>query len=514
MKKMREKVAVFDFGSQYAQLIARRIRELGVYCEIVDHSISREEIEEMDPVAIILSGGPSSVLAGDAPSMDARILELDIPILGICYGMQLMAKLQGGVVEKGLSGEYGPASIEITDMRSLFAGMEFRIDVWMSHGDHVIVVPDGYRVLARTGGCPVAAMGDDRRRYGVQFHPEVIHTPKGKEIIRNFLYRIAGCSGGWTMSSFIEEAVRNIRDRVGDAGVICALSGGVDSAVVAALLNRAVGDRMTAIFVDNGLLRSGEISEIEEIFRHEYPLRLTVAHAAGRFLDALKGVVDPEKKRKIIGETFIHVFREEAKNCENARFLAQGTLYPDVIESQSARGGPSVVIKSHHNVGGLPKELGFELLEPLRELFKDEVRRLGRELNLPEKLLTRQPFPGPGLAVRIIGEVTEESLAVLRHADQVVQEEIAGYEEYHQIWQSFAVLLPVKSVGVMGDERTYANVVALRVVSSMDGMTADWVRLPADVLSRISARIINEVKGVNRVVYDISSKPPGTIEWE
>jgi len=512
---MRETVAVFDFGSQYSQLIARRIRELGVYCEIVRHDSTVDVIGEMNPRAIVLSGGPSSVLDEGSPRMDRKILELGIPILGICYGMQLLALMLDGTVERGRSGEYGPAEIDLVDNRSIFNGLGWHLSVWMSHGDHVSVLPEGFQILAGTTDCPVAAMGDSQRGiYGVQFHPEVVHTPRGKNILDNFLYTVAGCRGGWTMKSYIEEAVEQIRKETGRANVICALSGGVDSAVVAALIDRAIGGRMKAIFVDNGLLRSDEVEEIRTLFSHYYPLDLTVADAADRFLDALKGVTDPEEKRKIIGRTFIEVFSEEAEQIEDARFLAQGTLYPDVIESRSAHGGPSVMIKSHHNVGGLPDELGFELLEPLRELFKDEVRILGKELGLPAKLLSRQPFPGPGLAVRIVGEVTREALTTLRAADRIVQEELMHYEGYGAIWQSFAVLLPVKSVGVMGDERTYANVVALRVVSSLDGMTANWVPLPYDLLGRISARIINEVRGVNRVVYDISSKPPGTIEWE
>jgi len=512
---VKELVAVFDFGSQYSQLIARRIREMGVYCEIVRHTISKDDLLQLDPLAVVLSGGPASVLEPDHPSMDREIFSLDIPILGICYGMQLMAQMQGGVVKEGRSGEYGPSSITNHGSTGIFRWMESPLDVWMSHGDQVVAVPEGFQVLASTRDCPIASMVDDEgKRYGIQFHPEVVHTPKGIEIIRNFLFHVAGCTGDWTMGLFAEESVKRISDTVGEANVICGLSGGVDSAVAAALINAAIGSQMKAIFVDNGLLRKGEVDDIRTLFTEDYKLDFRIVDARARFVDALKGVIDPERKRKIIGETFIDVFSDEAASVKSARFLAQGTLYPDVVESQSAHGGPSSMIKSHHNVGGLPDDLEFELLEPLRELFKDEVRVLGRELGLPESLLTRQPFPGPGLGVRIIGEVNEESLAVLRDADAIVQEEIGAYEGCGDIWQSFAVLLPVKSVGVMGDERTYDNVVALRVVESLDAMTADWVKLPYEVLGNISSRIINEVKGGNRVVYDISSKPPSTIEWE
>jgi len=512
---MTEFVAVFDFGSQYTQLIARRIRELGVYCELVRHDLSAGELRERRPRALVLSGGPASVLDPGHPSLDPAIFDLGLPILGICYGMQLAALMLGGKVEKGSGGEYGSARIDVGDRMGIFEGMDRSLQVWMSHGDHVVEVPEGFQVLAGTGNCPIAAMGDGERRiYGVQFHPEVIHTPKGMDILRNFLYKVARCSGGWTMTKFIEQSIQEIRSTTGTSKIICGLSGGVDSSVVAALLNRAVGDRMRAIFVDNGLLRGNEVEEIRSLFTEHYPLPLEIVDARKNFIDALRGVTDPETKRKIIGETFIRIFHREAMKVEDARFLAQGTLYPDVIESRSPHGGPSATIKSHHNVGGLPADLPFELVEPLRYLFKDEVRRLGRELGLPARLLNRQPFPGPGLAVRILGEVTEENLEILRKADRIVQEEIVTYEGYDDIWQSFAVLLPVKSVGVMGDGRTYANVVALRIVASLDGMTADWVPVSYGVLGRISSRIINEVRGVNRVVYDISTKPPSTIEWE
>ena len=512
---MDEMVAIFDFGSQYAQLIVRRVRELGIYCEIVQHDIPAEDLLKLRPVAMILSGGPGSVLEAGHPDMDAGILDLGIPVFGICYGMQLLAGMLGGEVEKGRSGEYGPALIEVMTPSNIFDGLDSNLEVWMSHGDHVRVLPEGFQALARTPTCPVAAMGNETRRiYGVQFHPEVVHTPCGSDMLKNFLFRISGCKGDWTMSRFIETSVHEIAERVQDANVICALSGGVDSAVVAALINRAIGSQMKAIFVDNGLLRANEVDEIRSIFTVDYPIDIHIVDAERLFLNALNGVVDPEEKRKIIGKTFIDVFQKEASRIEDARFLAQGTLYPDVIESSSAHGGPSSTIKSHHNVGGIPEDMDFELIEPLRFLFKDEVRILGRALGLPESLLERQPFPGPGLAVRIIGDVTREDLYILRNADLIVQQEMSRFDGFKDVWQSFAVLLPVKSVGVMGDERTYANVVALRAVTSLDAMTADWVKLPYEILERISSRIINEVKGVNRVVYDISSKPPSTIEWE
>jgi GMP synthase (glutamine-hydrolysing) len=511
----RECVVVLDFGSQYNQLIARRVRQLGVYCEILLGGVTRDELAARRPKALILSGGPAAVTDPGAPRLDEAVLRMGLPVLGICYGMQLLGVMLGGEVRQAESREYGPAVIAVDEPQGLFAGWEGRHNVWMSHGYQVTRLPEGFRRLAHTESCPAAAMGDDERRiYGVQFHPEVVHTPRGIELFRAFLFDIAGCEGGWSMADFAELEVAEIRRRVGGERVICALSGGVDSTVVAALLDRAVGDRAVCVFVDNGLLRTGESERVCRLFREEYPVNFRRVAAGEEFLGALKGVTDPEQKRKIIGETFIAVFQEEARRLGEVKFLAQGTLYPDVIESQSAFGGPSVTIKTHHNVGGLPEKLDFELIEPLRHLFKDEVRELGRQLGLPDCVLTRQPFPGPGLAVRILGEVTEERLCVLREADARVQDELAKWEGMAGVWQSFAVLLPIKTVGVMGDERTYANVVALRIVSSLDAMTCDWVRVPYDVLGRISNRIINEVRGVNRVVFDISPKPPATIEWE
>jgi GMP synthase (glutamine-hydrolysing) len=511
----RQTVVVLDFGSQYNQLIARRVRQLGVYCEIVPNTVSPARLREMEPSAIILSGGPASVLEPGAPGMDEDVLSLGVPILGICYGMQLLGKMLGGVVRQVEAREYGPAILHVHNHSGLFSGVPDTLDVWMSHGLQVEELPQGFVGLARTATCAVAAMGDaERRIYGVQFHPEVVHTPRGLDVFRSFLFEIAGCRGGWSMHGFVDESVARLRELIGDDRVICGLSGGVDSTVVAALLTKAVGDQCVCVFVDNGLLRMGEAESVCGFFGEECSVNFHFVDASEAFLSALGGVVDPEEKRKIIGETFIRVFSAATRELGEARFLAQGTLYPDVIESQSAFGGPSATIKSHHNVGGLPDDMDFELIEPLRDLFKDEVRILGAELGLPDKVLKRQPFPGPGLAVRIVGDITPERLRVLREADLRVQEELEPYEGYEGIWQSFAVLLPVKSVGVMGDERTYANVVALRIVSSVDGMTSDWVKVPYEILGRISNRIINEVRGVNRVVYDISPKPPSTIEWE
>ncbi len=510
----KEKILVLDFGSQYTQLIARRVRECKVYSEIYPFNVSVERIKEFSPKGIILSGGPSSVYDDEAPLPASEIFDLGIPVLGICYGMQVMAYMLGGEVNRAQRREYGRAEIIIDDDRDLLWGITDRSVVWMSHADRIDKCPKGFQPIAHTENSPIAAMADySRKLYALQFHPEVAHTEEGKRIIQNFVINICGCKAEWQMSSFIDWSVENIREKVGDKKVICALSGGVDSSVTALLVHRAVGDNLTCIFVDNGLLRKGEAEKVRDTFQRHFQIRLIFVDARERFLTLLRGVVDPEEKRKIIGREFIKVFEEEARKIKDAEFLAQGTLYPDVIESVSFK-GPSATIKSHHNVGGLPEVMNLELIEPLRELFKDEVRELGEELGLPEEICWRHPFPGPGLAIRCLGEVTPHRLEILREADAIVLEEIkrAGY--YRKVWQAFAVLLPVRSVGVMGDERTYEYVLAVRAVTSLDGMTADWARLPDSLLARISNRIINEVKGINRVVYDISSKPPSTIEWE
>ncbi len=512
---MRETVVVLDFGSQYTQLIARRVRSLGVYCVILPHSVDADEVLSSSPRAVILSGGPASVTDERAPGLDAEILESGVPLLGICYGLQLLAERFGGKVRAAGSREYGPAVVEVEVHGALFEGFADTLDVWMSHGDRVEEMPEGFVRLASSPSCPTAAMGDPERQiYGLQFHPEVVHTPRGMEVFRNFLFGVAGCRGDWSMRSFIDRTEAQLRERIGEARVLCALSGGVDSTVTAALLDKAIGRQVVCVFVDNGLLRKGEAERVRRFFTEEYPVNFHFVNAGEQFLEGLSGVMDPEEKRKMIGRIFIEVFRAEAERLGGFEFLAQGTLYPDVIESRSAHGGPSATIKSHHNVGGLPEELDFELVEPLRELFKDEVRVLGHELGLPDGVVERQPFPGPGLAVRVIGEVTEERLEILREADVRVQQELADCEDELEIAMSFAVLLPVRSVGVMGDERTYANVIALRIITTQDYMTCDWVRVPHHVLGRISSRIINEVRGVNRVVYDVSPKPPSTIEWE
>jgi GMP synthase (glutamine-hydrolysing) len=511
-----QKILILDFGSQYTQLIARRVREAQVYCEIHPFSLKLEKIKAFDPKGIILSGGPSSIYDKGAPVADQDVLSLGVPVLGICYGMQYMTYILKGVVAKAREREYGNAYVTIKDARTLFHGFNRRQEeiVWMSHGDRIDEMPQGFKVLASSKNSPIAAMADPSRKlFGVQFHPEVAHTPKGTRILKNFLFRVCGCEPLWTMSSFVERTVSDLRDRIGEERVICGVSGGVDSTITAVLLNKAVGSRLTCIFVDNGLLRRGEAQEVMELFRDLYHINIHKVDASERFLQKLRGVTDPEQKRKIIGREFIAVFEKKAKELGSAKYLAQGTLYPDVIESVSFK-GPSATIKSHHNVGGLPEVMNLELVEPLRELFKDEGRQVGIELGLPREMVMRQPFPGPGLSVRILGEVTPERLEVLRSADVVLLDEIRRADLYEKVWQSFAVLLPVKTVGVMGDERTYENVVALRIVDSLDAMTADWTRVPYEILARISNRIINEVRGVNRVVYDISSKPPSTIEWE
>ena len=519
MKKrtLFDKILILDFGSQYTQLIARRVRECQVYSEIHPYNIPFERVKSLSPKGIILSGGPASVYDKKAPLCDPAILRLGIPVLGICYGMQLIAQLLGGEVTRSDKREYGKAKLTLNRKGGLFRGLGRKgsqLVVWMSHGDTVKALPPGFHAIAHSRNTPYAAIEESQKRiYGLQFHPEVVHTQRGLDLIENFLFHICECSSRWTMESFLEQTSHGLKKTIGKGKVICALSGGVDSTVVALLLHKAVGDQLRCIFVNNGLLRKNEASQVVNLFRYHFKIPLISINAGNSFLKRLEGVIDPEDKRKRIGRQFISTFEKEARKMGGVEYLAQGTLYPDVIESISSK-GPSATIKSHHNVGGLPEKMKLSLVEPLRELFKDEVRQLGKVLGLPDEIIKRQPFPGPGLAIRIIGEVNKERLEILRAADEIVMSEIEGSDVSDQVWQSFAVLLPVKTVGVMGDERTYENVIALRVVGSQDGMTADWTRLPYKILEHLSNRIINEVKGVNRVVYDISSKPPSTIEWE
>ena len=510
-----QRIVILDYGSQYTQLIARRIREQQVFSEIIRFDTPAAKLRENMPQGIILSGGPNSVFEEGAPGIDPEIFNLGVPVLGVCYGMQLMSQQLGGKVQPGESREYGKTEMTTEPGNELFAGLPEQFIVWMSHGDRVAEIPAGFKVSATSANCPYAAIRNEEKRfYAIQFHPEVVHTQHGNQILGNFLFKICGCKADWKLSSWIEETVEKLKEQVGDEEVVLGLSGGVDSSVVAVLLHKAIGKRLHCIFVDNGLLRYNEDKQVEQMFRSKLDLDLHIAHAAQRFYAALKGVSDPEQKRKIIGREFINVFAEEARKFKSAKFLGQGTIYPDVIESSSALKGPSQTIKSHHNVGGLPPDLKFELVEPLRDLFKDEVRAVGRVLGMDSELLDRQPFPGPGLGVRILGEVTEEKVKLLQQADLRVQEEVKKLPEYKTIWQTFAVLLPVKSVGVMGDQRTYEYTCAIRSVNSIDAMTADWTHLPYETLATMSNRIINEVRGINRVVYDISSKPPATIEWE
>lgn len=516
--KTVDAVVILDYGSQYSQLITRRVRECGVYGELMPYDTSWEQVAKLHPKAVILSGGPNSVYADDAPQLPDWVLEQDLPVLGICYGMQLLAHAFGGSVQPASRREYGPATIELTRMghdSALFDAMPETLDVWMSHGDHIGQLPDGFEVLATSPNSPAAAMSRGHV-VALQFHPEVQHTTNGTQLIRNFLTKVAGCEENWSPESFIEASIKEIREQVGDGRVLLGLSGGVDSSVAAELIHKAIGDQLTPVFVNNGLLRLNEAELVQETFTRAFDTNLVYVDASDQFLDKLKGVTDPEKKRKVIGETFIRVFEAEAEKAGPFEFLAQGTLYPDVIESATPGGNSQTAakIKTHHNVGGLPEDMQFKLLEPFRFLFKDEVRAVGRLLGMPEEIVERQPFPGPGLSVRLLGEITEPDLDLLRKADAIVSEEIGASEMVKDIWQYFAVLLPVNSTGVMGDYRTYARVVAVRAIASQDAMTADWARLPYDVLGRISNRVVNEVDGINRVVYDITSKPPATIEWE
>ncbi|MFH2066793.1 MAG: glutamine-hydrolyzing GMP synthase [Pseudomonadota bacterium] len=508
-------ILIIDFGSQFNQLIARRVRESRVYCQIVPPTITIQDIRKYNPEGIILSGGPSSIYEKNSPKVDEKIFDLNIPILGICYGMQFMIHAMGGDVKRADKREYGFAELRIQNHDDLFQAVDPKTACWMSHGDSIKSIPRGFSITASTENTPIAAIVNKNKRFfGLQFHPEVHHTPKGKKMLQNFLFPICGCKRNWTMKNFARNAISEIQETVGDKKVILGLSGGVDSSVAALLIHQAIGGNLTCIFVDNGLLRKNEAEKLKKTFGRNMKINIRFVNAGGKFLKALSKVTDPEKKRKIIGKVFMDVFEAEAKKIKDAEFLAQGTLYPDIIESQSAFGGPTSVIKSHHNVGGLPKKMKLKLVEPLKYLFKDEVRLLGKALNLDEEMIWRQPFPGPGLAIRIIGEITQKRLSVLKEVDATLLEEIRAAGYYRKLWQSFAVLLPLKSVGIMGDQRTYENIVAIRAVTSKDAMTADWAKLPHKLLGKISNRIINEVQGVNRVVYDISSKPPSTIEWE
>ena len=512
---MNQKIAVLDFGSQYTQVIARRIRECSVYSEIMPYNTKAAVLKNQGVCGIILSGGPASVLSKASPRPDPKIFGLGVPVLGICYGLQLMGKMLGGQIVSSKQREDGLGQLTFQDGSDLLKGIKSPMQVWNSHGDRIEKLPSGFKAVGTTENSAYALIEDKSRKfYGMQFHPEVVHTPKGMEIIKNFLYGICGCTGDWTMSDYVAKSVERIRKTVGDKKVILGLSGGVDSSVAAALIHRAIGDQLTCVFVDNGLLRKNERSKVENLFKNNFKMRMKTVRAESLFLKKLAGVSDPERKRKIIGKTFIEVFDKAVKSIGKVDFLAQGTLYPDVIESVPIAGNPASLIKSHHNVGGLPKRMKLKLLEPLRELFKDEVRMLGKELGLSKEVLWRHPFPGPGLGVRVVGDITKRRLDILREADAVLMEEMHASGLYYKLWQAFAVFLPVKTVGVMGDERTYDNVIALRIVESQDAMTADWAHVPHDILGRISNRIINEVKGVNRVVLDISSKPPATIEWE
>jgi len=513
---MNEQIVILDFGSQYTQVIARRVRECSVYSTILRYDTPAAEIAKLAPKGIILSGGPSSVYAGDAPLPDKALFKLGVPVLGICYGVQILAHFLGGRVEKGQKREYGKGTLTVRDGDcALFTGLPETLQVWNSHGDKLTRLPKDFVVVGTTDNSDYAAIEHPKRRiYGIQFHPEVVHTPRGREVVANFVHGICGCGRNWTMRNYVEQAVEEIRAQVGKEQVILGLSGGVDSSVAAALLHRAIGDQLTCIFVNNGLLRSREAEVVQEVFGRNFKLRLQYEDSSALFLRKLKGITDPERKRKVIGKTFIDVFQAATRRAGKAKFLAQGTLYPDVIESVPIAGNPAAMIKSHHNVGGLPKNMKFALVEPLRCLFKDEVRQLGIELGLPKEIVFRQPFPGPGLAVRCLGEITADKLRIVREADAIVVEEMKSSGLYYKTWQTFAVLLPVRSVGVQGDERTYDYTIAIRAVESQDGMTADWVKLPYDVLERVSLRITNEVRGVNRVVLDLTSKPPGTIEWE